>query len=204
MFCVVGEVTLDIICDTAFGYKLDCLHNPSNELAVAFEQQLTLQSAGDLTYLIAAISIPGVARLLASDWLYRHRTLVGKIPTLRTVELLVDSMHRIRKISREILRAKTTDLRVPPDDVSTKQNILSLMVRAQKAELDANPVAEVMSDMAMVEHAYTFLITGHEPIAMSLTWVRCVPPRRIYCLQGHRHSGSSRTTPRASAACVRR
>ncbi|KAJ7197038.1 cytochrome P450 [Mycena pura] len=166
----MGEVTLDIICDTAFGYKLDCLHNPSTELAVAFEQQLSLQSAGDLAYLIAAISIPGVARLLASDWLYRHRTLVGKIPTLRSLELLVDSMHRIRKISREILRAKTTDLNVPPDDVSTKQNILSLMVRAQKAELDANPVAEVMSDMAMVEHAFTFLITGHEPIAMSLTW----------------------------------
>ncbi|KAJ7248354.1 cytochrome P450, partial [Mycena rebaudengoi] len=166
----MGKVTLDIICDTAFGYKTDCLHNPSNELAVAFEQLLSLQSGEVLARLITAISIPGVARLFASDWIYRHRTLVGKIPTLRNLELLVDSMHRIRKISREILRAKTADLSVPPDDVSTKQDIMSLMVRAHKAELDANPVAEVMSDMAMVDQVFTFLITGHEPIAKGLTW----------------------------------
>ncbi|KAJ7248360.1 hypothetical protein C8J57DRAFT_1522337 [Mycena rebaudengoi] len=51
-------------------------------------------------------------------------------------------MHRIRKVSREILRAKTADLSVPPDDVSTKKDIMSLMVRAHKAELDANLVAE--------------------------------------------------------------
>jgi cytochrome P450 len=204
MFCVVGKVTLDIICDTAFGYKTDCLHNPANELAVAFEQLLDLQSGDDMARLVAGISIPGVAHLLASDWLYRHRALVGKIPTLRNVELLIDSMHRIRKISREILRAKTADLSVPLDDMSTKQDIMSLIVRAHKAELDANPVAEVISDKAMVDQVLNILITGHEPVALGLTWVRCVPPRLIYCLTGHRHSGSSRTTPRASAACVRR
>jgi hypothetical protein len=141
----VGKITLDIICDTAFGYNTDCLHNPANELAVAFEQLLDLQSGEDMARLIAGISIPGVAHLLASDWLYRHRTLVGKISTLRNVELLIDSMHRIRKVSREILRAKTANLSVPLDDKSTKQDIMSLIVRAHEAELDANPVAEVMS-----------------------------------------------------------
>ncbi|KAJ7915751.1 cytochrome P450 [Mycena leptocephala] len=136
MYRFMGKVALDIICDTAFGYKTDCLHNPANELAVAFEQLLDLQSGEDMARLVAGISIPGVAHLLASDWLYRHRTLVGKIPTLRNVELLIDSMH----------------------------------LRAHKAELDANPVAEVMSDKAIVDQVLNILITGHEPVALGLTW----------------------------------
>jgi hypothetical protein len=40
---LVGKVALDIICDTAFGYKVDSLHNPENELAVAFEKGANLQ-----------------------------------------------------------------------------------------------------------------------------------------------------------------
>jgi hypothetical protein len=40
----VSKVTLDIICETAFGYKADSLHNPHNELAEAYELLLSLQS----------------------------------------------------------------------------------------------------------------------------------------------------------------
>lgn len=40
----VGKVTLDIICETAFGYRTDSLHNPQNELAEAYENLLNLQS----------------------------------------------------------------------------------------------------------------------------------------------------------------
>lgn len=40
----MSKVTLDIICETAFGYKADTLHNPHNELAVAYEKLLGLQS----------------------------------------------------------------------------------------------------------------------------------------------------------------
>lgn len=40
----MGKVTLDIICDTAFGYHTDSLHNPHDELAQAYEHLLSLQS----------------------------------------------------------------------------------------------------------------------------------------------------------------
>ncbi|KAG6877828.1 hypothetical protein C0993_003490 [Termitomyces sp. T159_Od127] len=40
----VSKVTLDIICQTAFGYKADSLHDPHNELAEAYEELLGLQS----------------------------------------------------------------------------------------------------------------------------------------------------------------
>ncbi|KAF7336378.1 hypothetical protein MVEN_02186400 [Mycena venus] len=170
MYRWMSKVTLDIICDTAFGYKIDCLHNPSNELAVAFEQMLDLQSGENMALAIAISSIPGAARAVGSNWLYRHRTLFGKIPILRPLDPLLDSMHRIRTISREMLRAKKADLSVALDDMSTKTDIMSLMVRARKAELDANPAAEAMSDMAMVDQVLTFLITGHEPIALGLSW----------------------------------
>lgn len=45
---LVSKVTLDIICETAFGYKADSLHNPCNELAEAYELLLGLQSGNNL------------------------------------------------------------------------------------------------------------------------------------------------------------
>lgn len=41
---LVSKATLDIICETAFGYKADSLHNPENELAVAYERLFGLQN----------------------------------------------------------------------------------------------------------------------------------------------------------------
>ncbi|KAF7336376.1 hypothetical protein MVEN_02186200 [Mycena venus] len=170
MYHWMEKVTLDIICNTAFGYKIDCLHNPSNKLAVALEQMLDLQSDRGWSTWGGNAVIPGVAHALTSDWLYRHRNLVGKIPTLRPLSLLIDLLHRIRTISREMLRAKTVDLSVAPEDMSTKKDIMSLMVRARKAELNANPVSEAMSDMAMVDQVITFLVAGQEGPALGLSW----------------------------------
>ncbi|KAJ7456302.1 cytochrome P450 [Mycena galericulata] len=166
----MGKVTLDIICETAFGYRTDCLHNPTNELAVAFEQLLELQSGHNLARLIAVISLPGATRALASDWLYRYRVLIGKIPVFGSLERLIDSMYRIRGISQEMLRSKTADLSVSPDDMSTKKDIMTLLVRARKADLDADPSAEAMSDTAMVDQVLTFLAAGHETTATGLSW----------------------------------
>lgn len=46
----VSKLTLDIICDTAFGYKTDSLHDPHNELAVAYEDLLKLQKSLTLSF----------------------------------------------------------------------------------------------------------------------------------------------------------
>ena len=37
------KISFDIICETEFGLKVDSLHNPENELAVAYERLLRLQ-----------------------------------------------------------------------------------------------------------------------------------------------------------------
>ncbi|CAK5271810.1 unnamed protein product [Mycena citricolor] len=166
----MGKVTLDIICDTAFGYEPDCLHNPHNELAVAFEGLLSLQSGVNLAKLIAVIAIPGVKTLLTTDWMFEHRHLIRYIPFLSALDTLVGTLHTIRRISRELLLEKTTDLSVSPDDTSTKKDIMSLLVRQRKAELDANPRADAMSDRAMVDQVLTFLAAGHETTATGITW----------------------------------
>ena len=40
----VSKVTLDIICETAFGYRADSVHNPNNELASAYQELWSLQN----------------------------------------------------------------------------------------------------------------------------------------------------------------
>jgi hypothetical protein len=42
----VSKVTLDTICDTAFGYHADSVHDPHNELALAYHELISLQSGG--------------------------------------------------------------------------------------------------------------------------------------------------------------
>ncbi|KAJ7938237.1 cytochrome P450 [Mycena leptocephala] len=170
MYEWMGKVTLDIICDTAFGYKTDCLHNPHNELAVAFEKLLQLQSGPNLAKLVAILSIPGASRALRSEWMYRNAWLFGKLPVVSEFEKLVGSLHRIRTISAGMLREKTADLSVSPDDMTTKKDIMSLLVRARKADLDADPGADAMSDTAMVDQVLTFLAAGHETTATGLSW----------------------------------
>ena len=41
---LVSKVTLDIICETAFGYRADSVHNPNNELASAYHELINLQN----------------------------------------------------------------------------------------------------------------------------------------------------------------
>ncbi|KAJ7779217.1 cytochrome P450 [Mycena metata] len=162
------KVTLDIICETAFGYKTDCLHNPSNELAVAFESIAALQTGTNLAKLIFVISLPGVSRLSRSAFLFRHRLLLRRIPGFRDLGTLLDGLYRIRAISRELLRAKTADLSVSPDDMTTKKDIMSLLVKAKKTAMDAGE--DSMSDQAMLDQMLTFLAAGHETTATGLSW----------------------------------
>ena len=91
IFETVSKVTLDIICDTAFGYRTDSLHNPHNELAEAYEDLLSLQSGKcycttqrktshiyegpNMARFSLIMSLPGGAKFLASKWAYEHRSL---------------------------------------------------------------------------------------------------------------------------------
>ena len=74
----MSKVTLDIICETAFGYRTDSLHNPHNELAEAYEELVNMQDGRMLARFIALVSIPGAARFLQSDLAYRWREVLGR------------------------------------------------------------------------------------------------------------------------------
>jgi hypothetical protein len=95
--------------------------------------------------------------------------LLGKLPIIHNFEKLVDSLYRIRTISREMLRSKTADLSVSPDDTTTKKDIMSLLVRAWKADLDTDPTADAMSDTAMVDQVLIFW-----PLGTSASRILCV------------------------------
>ncbi|KAJ7186890.1 cytochrome P450 [Mycena filopes] len=162
------KVTLDIICETAFGYKTDCLHDPANPLAVAFESITQLQTGTNLAKLMFVMSLPGVAALFRSSFLFRHRLLLKRIPGFHDLGTLLDGLHRIRAISKELLTAKTADLSVSPDDMSTKKDIMSMLVKSRKAAMDAG--TEAMSEQAMLDQMLTFLAAGHETTATGLSW----------------------------------
>lgn len=111
---LVSKATLDIICETAFGYKTDSLHNPHNELAEAYEDLINLQSgtsvfktsammrclnfavAANLIKMVPLLLLPGVPRLMASEWAYEHRYWFAKISALsRSLSLFEISLSEV-------------------------------------------------------------------------------------------------------------
>ncbi|KAF8974541.1 cytochrome P450 [Flammula alnicola] len=156
----MSKVTLDIICETAFGYKADSLHNPHNELAEAYELLLSLQSGPNLAKLILLVSLPGWPRLLASDWAYHHRHWLAKIPFFSAVSQFIDAMYRIRKLSLRMLDEKMKDSNLILNDSDAKRDIMSILVRARKgSSMEGKEVIQL-----------TFLGAGHETTASGLTW----------------------------------
>ncbi len=79
---IVGKVTLDIICSTAFGYSTDSLRNPHNELAQAYAGLVNVHSGRKLAIGLAIHALPGATRLFASEWMYRRRWILRQIPFL--------------------------------------------------------------------------------------------------------------------------
>ncbi|PPQ78897.1 hypothetical protein CVT25_002385 [Psilocybe cyanescens] len=170
MYEWLSKVTLDIICETAFGYQSDSLHNPHNELAEAYENLTSLQTGPNLARLISVVSIPGIARLLGSEWAYKHRHIVGYLPFIENLKIFLEAMHRIRAVSSQMLDDKMRDSAVPISDSETKRDIMSLLVRARKADMDSKAGGYAMSDKAMMDQVLTFLGAGHETTASGLAW----------------------------------
>lgn len=109
-------------------------------------------------------------RLLASDWAYRNRRLfefiryLGEIlrlshslPQLITyvciapILITLDSMHKIKRISAQMLEEKMKDSAVAMSDTDAKRDIMSLLVRARKAESEQEKGVYTMSDKAMMD-----------------------------------------------------
>ncbi|KZP14082.1 cytochrome P450 [Athelia psychrophila] len=167
MYEWMSKATLDIICETAFGYKTDSLHNPHNELAVAYEELVGLQSAYNIAKLLPLILTPGLPALMASEWAYNHRHWAAAFPWLKPIATLMQSMHHIKRISAQMLKDKLADAAVVADGGEGKKDIMSLLVRARMADKGEG---YQMSDGAMMDQVLTFLGAGHETTASGMAW----------------------------------
>ncbi|KAF5375769.1 hypothetical protein D9757_009010 [Collybiopsis confluens] len=169
----MSKVTLDIICETAFGYRTDSLHNPHNELAEAYEHLVNLQSGTNLVKFISTIIIPGMPRFIQSELAYRYRTIFSYLPLLAPLATLVDSMHTIKRVSAKMVQDKIKEsiesgVVDGDSELSGKKDIMSILVRARTREVGDG---YKMSDEAMMAQVLTFLGAGHETTASGLAWV---------------------------------
>ncbi|KAL1685575.1 cytochrome P450 [Schizophyllum commune] len=169
----LSKVTLDIIAETAFGYKTESLRNPNNELATAFGNLMNLQNGHNLFKVVSFMSIPGAPRLVASEWAYRHRRWFARIPFLGPAETLIESTYRIRRIAESILqeRMREATATIASDkDKTARRDLMSILVQARQADLEKDSTVYAMSDRAMVDQVLTFLGAGHETTASGLAW----------------------------------
>jgi len=161
MYDLMSRVTLDIICLAAFGYRTDSLHNPSNELASAYHNLISLQSGLNLARLILMVNIPGFSKFVLSRIGWHTRNIWQYIPNFGVLGILVDSMHRIKAVSRAILDERMREAQVVGlTDVEAKRDIMSLLVRARMSDKDET--AFKMNDDQMMDQVLTFLGAGHE------------------------------------------
>jgi len=188
----MSRVTLDIICRSAFGYDSNSLNNPSNELAAAYHNLVSLQSGWNLTWLIILVHIPFFESYILSKLGWYTRNVWMWLPgsSWKCVGMLIDAMHTIKRVSRDVLDERMREaLVVGVTDVEAKRDIMSLLVRARMSDKDET--AYKMNDDQMMDQVLTFLGAGHEVCqdvahgASSLTLVGladdCFRPRMGTC-----------------------
>ncbi|KAL0580962.1 hypothetical protein V5O48_001054 [Marasmius crinis-equi] len=171
------KVTLDIICSTAFGYNSNCLRNPQDELAEAYEELVVLQSLDNLFLFGIVLSIPGIPRLIKTEWAFRYRKLIGLIPGFKPTSIMIGAMHRVREISAKILKQRVAEAEaITAEDTSGKNDIMSILVRARIETLRRQQLSGdsddsyAMSEAEMMDQVLNFLGAGHETTAAGLTW----------------------------------
>ncbi|KIK58654.1 hypothetical protein GYMLUDRAFT_694329 [Collybiopsis luxurians FD-317 M1] len=168
----MSKVTLDIICETAFGYRTDSLHNPHNELAEAYEHLVNLQSGTNLVKFIGTVIIPGMPRFLQTEFAYRHRNIFSYVSPLAPLTTVLDSMHTIKRVSTQMVQDKIKEsiesgMVEGDSELSGKKDIMSILIRARMREVGDG---YKMSDEAMMAQVLTFLGAGHETTASGLAW----------------------------------
>ncbi|KAF9055322.1 cytochrome P450 [Hymenopellis radicata] len=141
MYDLLSKVTLDILCETAFGYRSNSICDSSNELSVAYENILRIQTASNMAVFFLFAHIPGGIWLMSSEWAYQHRawyryTGVGFFDDVAT---LLESMNT--------------------------KDIMSELVRARQDDADF-----ALTDEGLMDQVLTFLIGGHETISSGLSW----------------------------------
>ncbi|KAJ3822431.1 cytochrome P450 [Lentinula raphanica] len=153
---------------------------------------------------IAIFSIPGISTLLLSEFAWRHHNVLAKLPLLAPISTLLDAMHRIKAVSASILREKLKEAEYLEnnEDRTAKKDIMSLLVRARRADQKAKgpkggvseSVPYAMSDSEMMDQVLTFLGAGHDTTASGLVWTLWLLAKNPMCQQKLREEIIPHTT----------
>ncbi|KIK54332.1 hypothetical protein GYMLUDRAFT_1023054 [Collybiopsis luxurians FD-317 M1] len=162
----MSKVTLDIISETAFGYKIDSLHNSHNELAEAYEHLFTLQSGMIFVSLVGALIIPGMRKFLQTEFAYRHRHIFSYIKPIAPLTTIISSIHTIKRVSAQMLQEKlkeSIELGMVEGDseLPGKKDIMSILIRAYTRGVGDG---YKMNEEVMMAQVLTFLTAGHETL----------------------------------------
>ena len=135
------------------------------------------------------MSIPGVPDLLRSEWLYKHRHWLGKNSFLAPAEVMINSMHRIKQVSAQMLQEKVTEaaaIASGDSSLAGKKDIMSLLVQARTQEKNSSGsggAKMTMSDSMMMEqvvsifaHSFRSSINVTLP-SSSPSWAQGTKPR---------------------------
>jgi hypothetical protein len=75
--------------------------------------------------------------------------------TAAGLSTLLESMHTIRKVSMALLQEKMNDS-IAVSDTDAKRDIMTILVRARKADLEKDKTVYTMSDKAMIDQVVRY------------------------------------------------
>ncbi|SNX86849.1 related to Cytochrome P450 [Melanopsichium pennsylvanicum] len=169
----VNRALLDIICLTAFGYDADSVHNPENELAKGYHLVTSMQNGKNQGRLNLVLNLPFGDTILdwASDksgwdWVLK-RCKPGSVG--QTYFQLLNGMHRIKKVSKEILY-KQLNSGERAAQVGSFKAIIDIIEETHLSENDGKPKTLKQAEQDMITQVLTFLGAGHETTASGVSW----------------------------------
>ncbi|KAF8914656.1 cytochrome P450 [Mucidula mucida] len=149
MYDLLSKVTLNILCETAFGYRLNSICDSSDELSVAYENILRIQTASNMAVFFLFAHIPGGIWLMSAEWAYQHRAWypsmgVGFFDDIAT---LLESMNTVRRLARQMLAEKISE--ASAHDATLKKDVMSELVRARQNDADFALTDEGLMDQTL-------------------------------------------------------
>lgn len=169
----VNKALLDIICLTAFGYDANCVNDPTNELASAYHMVTSMQNGRNQARLNMVLNLPFGDTVL--DWASDNfdfagplqRAKPGSIP--HTFYSLINGMHRIKKVSKQILY-KQLQSGERAAQAGQFKAIIDIIEETHLSENDGKPKSMKQAERDMINQVLTFLGAGHETTASGVSW----------------------------------
>lgn len=169
----VNKALLDIICLTAFGYDADSVNNPDNELAKGYHQVTSMQNGQNQGRLNMFLNLPFGDTILdwmsdtsGWDWALK-RCSPGSVG--ETFFQLLNGMHRIKKVSKQILY-KQLNSGERAAGAGQFKAIIDIIEETHLSENDGKPKSLKQAERDMITQVLTFLGAGHETTASGVSW----------------------------------